>query len=93
MYVDGKNSNQPAGFSKDSELVSDTVELLNDEVIFEIKLPTNNYRVEKMSLYTEEDKSNHTNEKATRIGSLGKTDVDDTKIAIDLPSKKIDKTA
>ena len=92
VYVDGKNSNQPAGFSKDSELVSDTVELLNDEVIFEIKLPTNNYRVEKMSLYTEEDKSNHTNEKATRIGSLGKTDVDDTKIAIDLPSKKIDKT-
>ena len=92
VYVDGKNSNQPAGFSKDSELVSDTVELLNDEVIFEIKLPTNNYRVEKMSLYTEADKSNHTNEKATRIGSLGKTDVDDTKIAIDLPSKKIDKT-
>ncbi len=92
VYVDGKNSNQPAGFSKDSELVSDTVELLNDEVIFEIKLPTNNYRVEKMSLYTEADKSNHTNEKTTRIGSLGKTDVDDTKIAIDLPSKKIDKT-
>ena len=91
VYVDGKNSNQPAGFSKDSELVSDTVELLNDEVIFEIKLPTNNYRVEKMSLYTEEDKSNHTKEKTTRIGSLGKTDVDDTKIAIDLPSKKIDK--
>ena len=51
VYVDGKNSNQPAGFSKDSELVSDTVELLNDEVIFEIKLPTNNYRVEKMPLY------------------------------------------
>lgn len=91
VYVDGKNSNQPAGFSKDSELVSDTVELLNDEVIFEIKLPTNNYRVEKMSLYTEADKSNHTKEKTTRIGSLGKTDVDDTKIAIDLPSKKIDK--
>ena len=42
VYVDGKNSNQPAGLGGADKLVSDTVELLNDEVIFEIKLPTNN---------------------------------------------------
>ena len=40
VYVDGKNSNQPAGFSKGAKLVSDTVELLNNEVIFEIILST-----------------------------------------------------
>ena len=56
VYVDGKNSNQPAGFSTNTNLVSDTVELLNDKVIFELVLPTNNYRVEKMPLYAENEK-------------------------------------
>ena len=55
VYVDGKNSNQPAGFSKNTTLVSDTVELLNNKVIFELILPTNNYRVEKMPLYVESE--------------------------------------
>ena len=58
VYVDGKNSNQPAGIGGADRLVSDTVELLNDEVIFEIVLPTNNYRVEKMSLYQENESLN-----------------------------------
>ena len=52
VYVDGKNSNQPAGLGGADELVSDTVEILDNEVVFEIKLPNNNYRVEKMSLYS-----------------------------------------
>ena len=53
VYKDGKNSNQPAGLSGYDKLVSDTVELKDGEVIFEIKFPTNTYRVEKMSLYNE----------------------------------------
>ena len=37
VYVNGINSNQPAGFSKNATLLSDTVELINDEVVFELK--------------------------------------------------------
>lgn len=88
VYVDGKNSNQPAGFSKGAKLVSDTVELLNNEVIFEIILPTNNYRVEKMSLYSESE--NFTLVKANRLGSLGKTDVTKKKVGPIINNKKID---
>ena len=88
VYVDGKNSNQPAGFSKGAKLVSDTAELLNNEVIFEIILPTNNYRVEKMSLYSESE--NFTLGKANRLGSLGKTDVTKKKVGPIINSKKID---
>ena len=72
VYVDGKNSNQPAGFSSNTTLKSDTVEILNDKVIFEIVLPTNNYRVEKLSLYTEND---YENTLGKRLGSLGETKV------------------
>lgn len=72
VYVDGKNSNQPAGFSSNTTLKSDTVELLNDKVIFEMVLPTNNYRVEKLSLYTEND---YENILGKRLGSLGATKI------------------
>ena len=72
VYVDGKNSNQPAGFSNNTTLKSDTVEVLNDKVIFEIVLPTNNYRVEKLSIYTEND---YENTLGKRLGSLGETKV------------------
>ena len=73
VYVDGKNSNQPAGIGGADRLVSDTVELIDDEVVFEIILPTNNYRVEKMSLYTENE--NYEMGEVKRIGSLGESDV------------------
>ena len=89
VYVDGVNSNQPAGLSSGSTtLVSDTVELLNDKVIFELVLPTNNYRVEKMNLYVE-DESLSFNE-VERVGTLGKTDIDDKKITPVINSVKID---
>ncbi len=87
VYVDGKNSNQPAGFSKNTTLKSDTVELLNDEVIFEIVLPTNNYRVEKQSLYND---SEFKLGKAERIGSLGKTKETETKVGVLTKVKDID---
>ncbi len=74
VYVDGQNSNQPAGFSENTTLKSDTVELLNDEIIFELVLPTNNYRVEKMSLYAEGE--TFVLGKGEKLGTLGTTDTD-----------------
>lgn len=73
VYVDGKISNRPAGFDKNVELYSTTVELLNDEVIFEITLPANMYRVEKMNMY---EKGSHFElGKGKRLGSLGETPI------------------
>ena len=89
VYVDGKNSNQPAGFSKNTTLVSDTVELLNNQVIFELKLPTNNYRVEKMSLYNKNEEMNMNTPKT--LGSLGKTKIDKTEFQPIIKSNKKDK--
>ena len=86
-YVDGKNSNEPAGLGGADALVSDTVELLDDEVIFELVLPTNNYRVEKMSLYT--DKEDFQMGDAKRIGSLGETEKEDTKLGFVISNKDI----
>ena len=88
VYVDGKNSNQPAGFSENTTLVSDTVEIINDKVVFEIKLPTNNYRVEKMNLYT--DNEEYSKKTASRVGSLGKTKIDKSKLTLNLSSQEID---
>lgn len=88
VYIDGKNSNQPAGLGGADKLVSDTVELLDDEVIFEIKLPTNNYRVEKMPLY-----GSDTFELGNQDikGSLGETKVDKTRLGFITNAKAIDK--
>ena len=85
VYKDGKIQNQPAGLGGADELVSDTVELLNDEVIFEIKLPTNNYRVEKMNVY---EVGEYHKGQAKRLGSLGKTEV--TKTGFGLSSSTSD---
>ncbi|MCI8394274.1 MAG: aryl-sulfate sulfotransferase [Bacilli bacterium] len=73
VYVNGTNSNQPAGFSKNTKLVSDTVELMDNKIIFEMKLPTNNYRVEKMSLYQKNETFQLGN--AKKVGNLGKTEI------------------
>lgn len=88
VFVDGENSNQPAGFSEGAELLSDTVELLDDEIIFEIKLPTNNYRVEKMDLYIDNQEFVITD--AKRLGSLGNTRVDNYKFLPILSKHAID---
>ena len=88
VYVDGKNSNQPAGISGADKLVSDTVEIKDDKVIFEIKLPSNNYRVEKMPLY---GKDNFKLGSATTKGTLGKTEVSKTSFGFMTNTKKIDK--
>ena len=85
VYVDGKNSNQPAGISGADRLVSDTVEYKDGEVIFQIILPTNNYRVEKMSLYPENESFKLS--KAERVGSLGETEVTNSELGFILNSK------
>ncbi len=86
VYVDGKNSNQPAGLGGADKLVSYTVEILNDEIIFEIVLPTNNYRVEKMNFY---DNVSYELGSAKRLGSLGTTKTIKVKKGFILNSKKI----
>ena len=88
VYKDGKVSNYPAGLGGADRLVSDTVEILNDEVIFEIILPTNNYRVEKMSLYTGEEYFEFI--EANRYGTLGETPVTKNKVGFLLNKQKID---
>ena len=88
VYVNGKNSNQPAGIGGADKLVSDTVELLNDKVIFELVLPTNNYRVEKMSMYSNDK---YRLGRTKRVGSLGKTDTTEEEYGFVTNSKKIDK--
>ena len=57
--------------------MSDTVELLNDKVIFEIVLPTNNYRVEKMPLYSNDE---YNLSEAKELGTLGETEMTKMKI-------------
>ena len=85
---DMKASNYPAGLTKGKvSLMSDTVEVLNNEVIFEIVLATNNYRVEKMSLYTNTNLSLNDFKK---LGTLGKTKVNKEKIGILNSNKKLD---
>ena len=85
-YKDGVIQNVPAGIANSDKLISDTVEVLDDEVIFEMVLPTNNYRVEKMSLYDGE----FTLGKAKELGSLGMTLKDDEKFVFMANGKEID---
>ena len=86
-YKDGKVLNVPAGLGGADTLKTDTVELLNNEVIFELVSPTNNYRVEKLGFY-----DNYTFElgKAKRKGTLGKTKIDSNSFGFVLGSEKQD---
>lgn len=88
VSTNGVPSNQPAGLTNGNvELKSDTVELYNNEIIFELVLPTNNYRVEKMNLYND---TTLELKKAKKIGTLGETRVDQIKYGLISKAKKID---
>ncbi len=87
VYVDGKVANSPAGLINSDKLVSNTVEILNDKVIFEIKLPTNNYRVEKMDLY---DNFVFELGNANSYGTLGETNFDESRIGFVFDAQSID---
>ena len=69
--INGEALNQPAYFYENAILSSRTVEILNQERIFELELPSHYYRASKLSLYPE---STHYNlELGKRLGSLGET--------------------
>ena len=89
VSVDGKASNKPAGLTEGNvSLKSDTVELLDNDVIFELVLPSNFYRVEKMNIYNDTELKLGS---ATRVGSLGKTNITKKKISLASNSNKINK--
>ena len=85
--VDGKPGNEPAGLENADSLNSYTTEIKNDEVIFEMNLPTNLYRAEKMNLY-----ANNVFKLGVgkRLGSMGETKKDGTTKSV-LFSRKMDK--
>ena len=70
---DGSYLNVPAGLGNADTLKSTLVEIKNDKVIFELELPTNDYRAEKLNLYAYN--SYYLNE-ATIIGNMGETETD-----------------
>lgn len=87
VKVNGIPYNYPAGLSnEDVSLKSDTVELLNNEVIYELVLPTNNYRVRKMEIYSN---SEYKQGIGVRLGSISKTE-ESNKHTIIVKSKDID---
>lgn len=87
VKVNGIPYNYPAGLSNEEvSLKSDTVELLNNEVIYELVLPTNNYRVRKMEMYSN---SEYKQGIGVRLGSISKTE-ESNKHTIIVKSKDID---
>lgn len=87
VKINGIPSNYPAGLSNgEVSLKSDTVELLNNEVIYELILPTNNYRVRKMEMYSN---SEYKQGVGVRLGSVSKTE-ESNKHTIIVKSKDID---
>ena len=83
----GEHLNVPAGLGNADTLKSTLVEIKNDKVIFELTLPTNDYRAEKLSLYS--NNSYYLSE-ASRIGDMGETEVDGSSST--LFNKNIDET-
>ena len=78
----GVPQNQPAGVAKADKLLSDTVEILNDQVIFEMTLPTNTYRVEKLPAYIKSNEQGLILGRAVYVGELDKAEVAETKFGL-----------
>lgn len=73
--VNGEPGNEPAGLENVDSMNSITTEVKNDEVIFEMNLPTNLYRAEKMDLYSN---SVFKLGAGSRLGNMGETEQDGT---------------
>ena len=67
-------SNNPGGFEKDAKLTSYTTEVKNNQTIFEMVLPSNYYRVEKLALYANDT---YMMGQGTRLGNMGETKAND----------------
>ncbi len=63
-------SNNPGGFEENAELISYTTEIKDNEVIFEMVLPSNYYRAEKLSLYANDT---YMIGQGIRLGNMGET--------------------
>lgn len=83
--VNGEPGNEPAGLENVDSMNSITTEVKNDEVIFEMNLPTNLYRAEKMDLYSN---SVFKLGAGSRLGNMGETEQDGTTKSV-LFAKKI----
>ena len=76
--LNGNALNQPAYFTEGAILSSQTVEVLDNEVIFELDLPAHFYRASKLSLYS--DINNYSLKLGQRLGTLGETKTLPTKV-------------
>ena len=85
---DGESLNVPAGMGEYDTLDSTIVEVKDNDEIFEMHLPTNNYRVAKLSFY---NNAIYTTGRGSRLGSMGKTEEDGKKAYIYTFAKKFDK--
>ncbi len=85
--LDGEAINVPAPAVTGAETTSITVEILNNEVIFELELPSNFYRAKKMGLYTE---NNFQFADPKRRGTLGETPVYQSEEKINLRSAHLE---
>ena len=83
----GKYLNVPAGLDNADTLRSTLVEIQNNKVIFELILPTNDYRAEKINIY---DVDSYYLNNASRLGNMGETKTD--KSINPLFNKGIDET-
>lgn len=80
-FIDGKAVNVPATSAKSPDgkhvdLNSITVEIKDDKVMYEMQIPANYYRAEKLDLYCKEDVLSFG--KGELLGTLGTTEVFDT---------------
>lgn len=86
-YKNGIISNEPAGINESDTLKSISVELLNNEEIFEIELDNNFYQIEKLSLYSN---NNFNLNNSLKIGNFEETEKE-KKISLLLNTKNYDK--
>lgn len=70
-YKDGVNLNVPSSMGGADTLEAITVEVVDDQIVFEVRMPTNTYRAEKMALYSNEE---FYLGNGTQLGSLGQSE-------------------
>lgn len=85
----GETQNQPAGITEADELSSITVEQKTGETIFEIKLPINTYRAEKMPAYYDHEAQLKLGEAKT-FGELQQSTANDVSYGLMNGTRKID---
>lgn len=89
VSTNGQVQNSPAALVKDAKLNSITIELLNNEEIFRLELPTNNYRTEKLSLYANDT---YMTGKGVHLGNLDVTETTkNTSLLFNKNSSEIEK--